>query len=114
MSMKAWIVEEPVEGYGTVVFAETKGKAKYYGIKCEEQLMDCEFFDVRARRVPQLDKYARDGEPYVMNFSNDKDRLIMVRDAGFRCLEPDYDDCEKCIAKDYCDEYQDHLESEKG
>ena len=58
--------------------------------------------------MPQLDKYAG------VDFAIDEDRLIMVRDAGFTCLEPEYEDCEKCVAKDYCEVYEDYLESKEG
>lgn len=110
MKLKAWQVEEEYEGYATIVFAETRNKAKYLATQYDETLYEYDYTEVRAIRIPQLDRYAGD-KPYVMDFKVDKDRLIMVRDAGFRCLEPEYDDCEKCVAKDYCDEYQDYLEN---
>lgn len=110
MKLKAWQVEEEYEGYATIVFAETRNKAKYLATQYDETLHEYNYVEVRAIRIPQLDKYAGN-KPYVMDFEVDKDRLIMVRDAGFRCLEPEYDDCEKCVAKDYCDEYQDYLEN---
>ena len=97
MSLKAWQVEEEYEGYATIVFAETRNKAKYLAVQYQGYSYD----EMRAVRMPQLDKYAGD-KPYVMDFEDDKDRLIMVRDAGFGCIEPEYDDCEKCVAKDYC------------
>lgn len=112
MKLKAWQVEEEYEGYATIVFAETRNKAKYLATQYDETLHEYNYVEVRAIRIPQLDKYAGN-KPYVMDFENDKDRLIMVRDAGFGCLEPDYDDCEKCVAKNYCDEYQNHLESKE-
>lgn len=107
--MKAWQVEEVYEGCAVIVFAETRNKAKYLATQYDEALQECGYAEVRARRVPQLDKYAGD-KPYVMDFELDEDKLIMVRDAGFSCIEPEYDDCEKCVAKDYCSEYQDYLE----
>ena len=110
--MKAWLVEEPDEGYATIVFAKRRNKARYLAIQYDESLQDYRYDEVRATRMPQLDTYAGDN-PYVMDFDIDEDRLIMVRDAGFSCLEPEYDDCEKCVAKDYCDKYEGYLESRK-
>lgn len=112
MSMKAWQVEEVYEGCAVIVFAETRNKAKYLAVQYDETLYECGYTEVRAIRIPQLDRYAGD-KPYVMDFGIDKDKLIMVRDAGLKCLEPNYDDCEKCVAKNYCDEYQDRLESKE-
>lgn len=104
--MKAWLVEDVDEEHGTIVFAKTRNKAKYLAVQYDEGLQDYGYDEVRAIRMPQLDKYA-DHNPYVMDFDIDEDRLIMVRDAGFRCIEPEYEDCEKCVAKDYCEVYKD-------
>lgn len=108
--MKTWLVEDVNEEYGTIVFAKTRNKAKYLATQYDEGLQDYRYNEVRATRMPQLDKYAGD-KPYVMDFAIDEDRLIMVRDAGFRCYEPGYEDCEKCVAKDYCEVYKDHSET---
>ena len=110
--MKAWQVEEVYEGYAVIVFAETRNKAKYLATQCNDALQEYGYADVRAVRMPQLDRYAGD-KPHVMDFETNEDRLIMVRDAGFSCIEPEYDDCEKCVAKDYCDVYESYLESRK-
>ena len=110
--IKTWRVEEPYEGNVAVVFAETRNKAKYLAVQYDEGLQDYGYADVRAIRMPQLDKYAGD-KPYVMDFETDEDRLILVRDAGFSCLEPEYEDCEKCVAKDYCEVYESYLETRK-
>lgn len=109
MSMKAWQVEEVYEGCAVIVFAETRNKAKYLAVQYQGYSYD----EMRAVRMPQLDRYAGD-KPYVMDFETDEDRLIMVRDAGLSCIEPEYEDCEKCVAKDYCGEYQDYLENREN
>lgn len=110
--MKAWQVEEVYEGCAVIVFAETRNKAKYLAVQYNDALQEYGYAGVRAVRMPQLDRYASD-KPYVMDFEIDGDRLIIVRDAGFSCIEPEYDDCEKCVAKDYCDVYESYLESRK-
>ena len=111
--MKAWMVEDVNEEQVAIVFAETRNKAKYLATQYDEGLQDYRYDEMRATRMPQLDKCAGDS-PYVMDFAIDEDRLIMVRDAGFTCLEPEYEDCEKCVAKDYCEVYEDYLESKEG
>ena len=111
--MKAWMVEDVNEEQVAIVFAETRNKAKYLATQYDEGLQDYRYDEMRATRMPQLDKCAGDS-PYVMDFAIDEDRLIMVRDAGFTCLEPEYEDCEKCVAKDYCEVYEDYLESKGG
>ena len=110
--MKAWLVEDVNEEHGTIVFAKTRNKATYLATQYDEGLQDYRYNEVRATRVPQADKYAGD-KPYVLDFDIDEDRLIMVRDADFRCYEPEYEDCEKCVAKDYCEVYKGHSETKK-
>ena len=110
--IKAWRVEEPYEGSVAVVFAETRNKAKNLAVQYDEGLQDYGYAGVRAIRMPQLDKYAGNN-PYVMDFGIDEDRLIMVRDVGVSCFEPEYEDCEKCVAKDYCEVYKDHSKTRK-
>ena len=110
--MKAWCVEDIYEEHVTMVFAKTRNKAKYLATQYDKGLQDYRYNEVRATRVPQADKYAGD-KPYVLDFDIDEDRLIMVRDAGLRCIEPEYKVCEKCVAKYYCEVYEDYLESRR-
>lgn len=110
--MKAWLVRQEGEFRATIVFAETKGKARALAINtaaCE----DANFIDIEVRREPQMDKYYKEGKK-EMDWFNSKDRIALVKDANFVCdigyLQ--WEDCESCSAKDYCDRYQDHWESE--
>lgn len=106
--MKAWLVKHKDEFGATVVFAETRGKARAMAINtdaCE----DADFCDIEARRRPQLDKYYQKGKK-EMDWYDDKDRLALVKEAGFRCEDVDFDWCEDCPAKEYCDMYQDYIE----
>lgn len=105
--MKAWLVREKDEFCATVVFADTRGKAKAIALETE-CCEDASFTDIEVRRVPQMDKYHEDGKR-VMCWENPQDRVALVRDCGFVC---DYDalysgDCECCSAKGYCDQYAD-------
>lgn len=112
--MKAWFVQDKRERYGAeIVFAETRGKAMSLALHtpcCDE----AEFTNIEARRMPHADKYYKEGK-WHLDWENSKDRVVLVKECGFVC---DYDyleweDCEICSAKKYCDRYQDHL-TEKG
>lgn len=110
--MKAWLVREKDEFGATVVFAETRGKARALAI-LTEACEDANFTDIEVRRKPQMDKYYKDGKK-EMDWFNSKDRIALVKDANFVC-DADYlqwEDCDTCSAKEYCDRYQDHLENE--
>lgn len=106
--MKAYLVrdEQSDFDYCTVVFAETRGKAKQEAL-CADACMDAEFTNISARRIPQLDRFYRGRTE--MDWYNDKDRLAMVRYAGMRCSDEvttDEAECEECPAKDYCERYE--------
>lgn len=106
--MKAYLVEDTKrdEDYCTVVFAESTGNARQKALMtsaCE----DAEFINIRALRIPKLDKYYRGNNE--MDWNDDKDRLAMVRYAGMRCsdeVSTDETGCEECPAKDYCERYE--------
>lgn len=112
--MKAWLVREKDEFCATVVFAETRGKAKVLAMHtdaCE----DADFMNIEVRRVPQMDKYYTAGKK-EMSWFKAADRIALVKDCGFQCspdaYEPEY--CPECPAKQWCDLYQDSLaESEE-
>lgn len=99
--MKAWLVREKDEFRATVVFAETRGKARSIAMStdaCE----DADFCDIEVRRQPQLDKYYKDGKQ-EMDWYNANDRIALVKEAGFCCSDNDTSGlCEECPAKKYC------------
>ena len=103
--MKAWLVREKDKFCATVVFAETRGKAKSLALAtdcCE----DADFCDIEVRREPQLDKYYVDGKK-EMDWENPKDRIALVKECGFVCSHDYwmYEDCDCCSAKEYCYHY---------
>lgn len=108
--MKAWFVTDKVERYGAeIVFAETRGKARHLAM-CTPCCDETEFTNIEVHRAPYADKYYKEGK-WHLDWDNPKDRVALVKDCYFVC---DYDyleweDCESCSAKDYCDRYQDHL-----
>ena len=111
MSMKAYYASADYLDYATVVFAETRGKAKALALHTDA-FEDSEYTDVRVSRLPALDRYYR-GLP-EMDWFNADDRIAMVREAGFVCSWDfgAYElDCGSCPAAEWCDRY---LEIKEG
>ncbi len=102
--MKAWLVRDKEERYcATVVFAETRGKAKVVA-QSTDACEDIDFCGIEAKRLPQIDKYYAEGKR-EMNWFKFEDRIALVREAGFSC-DPNYwepDDCGRCPASEWCD-----------
>lgn len=103
--MKAWLVREKDEFSATVVFAETRGKAKSIAM-CTNACEYADFCNIEVRRVPQIDKYYKDGKT-EMDWFDDNDRLALVKECGFYCEYIEEDMCKDCPAKNYCDVYLD-------
>ena len=100
--------------YIFIVFAESRGKALSYALGTDEfPKYDFDYTELRAKRMPKLDKYYR-GSP-EMDWYNDTDRLAMVNELGTYCGDDafDPDDCERCCAKDICSRYEEYLEEEQ-
>ena len=111
--MKAWLVRERDEFCATVVFAETRGKAKVLAMHtdaCE----DADFMDIEIRRVPQMDKYYTAGKK-EMSWFKAADRIALVKDCGFTCDTDAFnlEDCPYCPANEHCDLYRDRLAESK-
>lgn len=108
--MKAWLVREKGEYCATVVFAETRGKAKVLASQTEA----CDgvnFLDIEVSRMKEADKYYQDGKT-ELDWFNDSDRIALVKECGFTC---DWDiiemkECVDCAAKEYCDQYKDLMQ----
>lgn len=108
--MKAWLVRVKDEFCATVVFAETRGKARSLALAtdcCE----DARFCDIEASRMPQADKYYKEDKK-ELDWENQADRIVLVKECGFVCDYDyfDHEDCAVCPAKEYCDRYQDWLQ----
>jgi hypothetical protein len=107
--MKAWKVSRnKYEPYATVVFAETRNKARYLALSTE-CCEDCEYSDIVATRLPQIDKCYKKGK-IEMDWFDQKDRLALVKECGFTCEDCSIDECYECLAQDYCDQYLEFLE----
>ena len=70
----------------------------------------CSFTDIEVRRAPYADEYYKEGKCHL-DWDNPVERIALVRYCGFVCdwNYRDWEDCESCSAKNYCDAYQDHL-----
>jgi hypothetical protein len=106
--MKAWLAREKDGFCATVVFAETRGKARALA-RCTDACEDSDFCDIEVHRLPKMDKYYKDGKT-EMDWYNRKDRIALVKECGFQCAEIEYADCDECSAKEFCDFYKDYAE----
>lgn len=109
--MKAWLVKDPDEFRATVVFAETRGRARALAM-ATDACEDVDFCDIYVRREPQADKLYKDGKKET-DWYDDKDRIVLVKECGFRCEYVELDECEVCPARKFCDAYEDKVEELK-
>ena len=105
--LKAYRVQDldNFEGCSTVVFAESRNKARRLAMSTDA----CEYGEyirIRATRLPELDSEYRGH--FEMDWYNDQDRMAMVSQ-GWRCSDPDRDECVVCSCKEDCEDYQDYL-----
>lgn len=99
----AWIVESNCDEGNVVVFAQTRETARNIALSTGEY-DNSRYIDMRVYRIQRMDKYYKRGKK-IMDFSDPADRLALVRDAGFYCLDLDPNDCAKCNAKNFCDKW---------
>ncbi len=95
--MKAYSVRDKYSCYCAVVFAESPSKAKTIAMSTDA-CDDSHYTDIRAQRLPALDKYYRGLSE--MDWYDDNDRIALVKDGGFNC--DDTSECKTCSAKQYC------------
>ena len=102
--MKAWICRDKYEcAYSTVVFAETRGKARAFA-RYTDACEYVDFVDIEVHRVPQMDKYYRGKNE--MDWFDTGDRIALVKECGFYCsYEISKSDlrCVDCPAKEWCE-----------
>ena len=105
--MKAYTVEDRYNPlFSTVVFAETRGKAKVIA-QHTDACEDLDFVDIRAVRRPALDVFYKGKSE--MDWFDEEDRMAMVRYGNYECsYEIDKDDleCDSCFAKEWCGRYE--------
>lgn len=48
------------------------------------------------------------------HFSNQKDRLALVKERGFSCVDDCFGEfCEDCLSKEYCNRYDEYIEERR-
>lgn len=109
--MKAWICRDRngATDLAVVVFAETAGKAKSLA-QCTEVCEDVAFIDIQCHRCPKADN--DHGDKAILDWYDNEDRLILVRDCGFYCsYEMLFSDCNcaECNARKYCSRYESNM-----
>ena len=99
--MKAWKVTDLCDQYSTIVFAESRNKARLeamYTDVCD----DMEYLEINPRRAKWADELCR-GRREV-DWYEDEDRILMVQH-GWCCDDADTDECRACPAKNWCSNY---------
>lgn len=100
--MKAWIVSDVIGNCGSIiVFTRTRGKAHEYAFEKTNAFEECDWSDLRVRRFKAWDDHYKGNE--IGNWEEDK--LELIRDFGWRCLEYNKHWCKRCKAKPYCNHY---------
>lgn len=102
--MKAWLVKERDGEDATVVFADTRGKARSIAMHTEA-CEDAEFCDIEVHREPQMDKYYTSGK-IEMDWYDDKDRIALVKHCSFQCADECECELEECPAYKMCGRYE--------
>lgn len=100
--MKAYRVYDVNGDVATIVFAENAGKAKSIA-SLSEYFFDSSWTDLRVKREPDADRLYK-GKPEI-DWDDQEQRKILVRDMGWRCLEPSWE-CDICEAKEFCSWHQ--------
>lgn len=107
--MKAWIVDDKDGDSSTVVFAETRGKARAVA-RWTDGCEDMEFIEIRPRRFPDADKMYRGKRE--MDWYDPSDRRFLC-EHGWYCFDYDYDECRECPAADVCEQGKQKAEGEE-
>lgn len=102
--MKAWVVTDEFYEYSTVVFAETRSKARMIA-QSTDCCEDMDYINISPRRFKEADtRYRGKNE---MDWFDPDDRKFLVEN-GWSCVEPEFGDCPNCPAADLCDKYKDY------
>ena len=97
--MKAWIVDNRDGDSSTVVFAETRGKARA-AARWTDVCEDMEFIEIRPRRFPEADKMYRGKRE--MDWDDLNNRRFLC-EHGWCCLGFAYEECSECPTADVCE-----------
>lgn len=88
------------------------GKAKYIAQQWIDIFEDYNFTEIQCYRREDAD-CLYNGKDYL-DWLDENDRLILVKELGFSCMEDYYDgdECVHCSAKEYCRLYSENAEEE--
>ena len=105
--MKAWKVADKwsYEGFSTVVFAETRNKAKALAL-ATDACEDAQYIDIEVHRMPELDCEYRGH--FEMEWDDPQDRAALIAH-GWACFEVEPDECQTCAGASSCESYADYL-----
>ena len=120
MGLKAYEVIENSTGYYIIVFAESASKAKYTAYNNREDFgFDDYCYDFfsnfirlfSVKRDKSADKEYRGHS--VMDWNNPEDRLFLVKEHNWACVDETDLDCDNCPAKKFCRRYSEYLEEQE-
>lgn len=109
---KAYCARPKWEDCSTVVFAESRGKAKSIAMSTEA-CEDVDFVNIQVHRLPHMEKYYKPGKT-KMEWYDLEDRIALVKDAGFHCEYIELTECEQYPAREYCDKWEAYMEENDG
>ena len=100
--MKAWEVHDIYEERSTIVFAETRNKARLEALHTDicEGMRYIEIQPIRAKWADEMYRGSRE-----MDWCDKDDRIFLVKN-GWSCAVPEYADCKSCPAKKWCGKYE--------
>lgn len=102
--MKAWFVMPKHDDVSTIVFAETRGKARAVALRTEA-CEDADFCDIEVRRMPECDKCYKEGKREID--WTDPDDVAILEALGLTCEAPQWrSECDMCPRSPYCGLHQ--------
>ena len=101
--MKAWIFQND-EGFGFVIFAETKNKARLY-VLGQDYADGYEYIEIKVRRWKEADKYWN-GKDREMDWNNPEHRRFLCAHGWSCCGDYEPDDCKTCAGREFCYRWQ--------
>lgn len=92
----------------TIVFTETRNKAKALALLCD-CCEDANYTDIRTHRMKEADCLYK-GE-FEIDWYDDETRLFLVRECGWACVETSWE-CDSCKSKKYCSWFESESDTE--
>lgn len=108
--MKAWKIDNPYENDATVVFAETRGKAKVVA-QSTDTCEDVDFTEIIIHRFKEADSQYRGRSE--MDWYDHDDKMFLLSQ-GWYCDDMEYDDCKNCEDKRACEKWKDIVLEREG